>query len=182
MAQYVVGMQTERTEKYYFIREKESMDIVLLPSRYLMHKKRSNRSPKTIRRSAYALSFYLNYMSEEELHLSDVYQMKYTEQHEHFIDFLAWLRAGGHSREEYSKEPSNETCNAYLKEVFRFYTFVEQETEEAQSLKVLSDTQMIVRNSVGVRKVLNRKSFRGYLPEKGNQGKTIEQDVTKHFI
>lgn len=177
MAQYVVGMQTERTEKYYFIREKESMDIVLLPSRYLMHKKRSNRSPKTIRRSAYALSFYLNYMSEEELHLSDVYQMKYTEQHEHFIDFLAWLRAGGHSREEYSKEPSNETCNAYLKEVFRFYTFVEQETEEAQSLKVLSDTQMIVRNSVGVRKVLNRKSFRGYLPEKGNQGKTIEQDM-----
>ena len=177
MAQYVVGVQTERKEKYYFIREKESMDIVLLPSRYLMHKKWSNRSPKTIRRSAFALSYYLNYMDEEELHLADVYQMKYSKQHEHFIDFLAWLRAGEHSREEYSELPNNETCNAYLKEVFRFYNFVEQETEQAQGLKVLSDTQMIVRNSVGVRRVLNRKSFRGYLPEKGHQGKTIEQDL-----
>jgi len=45
MAQYVVGMQTEKKEKFYFIREKESMDIVLLPSKYLMHKKRSKISP-----------------------------------------------------------------------------------------------------------------------------------------
>ena len=35
---------------------------------------------------------------------------------------------------------------------------------------------MIVRNSIGLRRVLNRKSFRGYLKEKGHQGKTIEQD------
>lgn len=40
MAQYVVDMQMEKQEKFYFIREKESMDIVLLPSKYLMHKKR----------------------------------------------------------------------------------------------------------------------------------------------
>ena len=31
MAQYVVDMQTEKQEKFYFIREKESMDIVFLP-------------------------------------------------------------------------------------------------------------------------------------------------------
>ena len=37
MTQYVVDMQTEKQEKFYFIREKESMDIVLLPSKYLMH-------------------------------------------------------------------------------------------------------------------------------------------------
>lgn len=50
MAQYVVDMQMEKQEKFYFIREKESMDIVLLPSKYLMHKKRSRISPNTIRR------------------------------------------------------------------------------------------------------------------------------------
>ena len=176
MAQYVVDMQTEKQEKFYFIREKESMDIVLLPSKYLMHKKRSKISPNTIRRSAFALSYYLNYMDENQLHLDDIYKMKYAEQHEHFTDFLIWLKAGEHSREEYSKLPNNETCNAYLKEVFRFYTFMERENGQSESLKVLSDAQMIVRNSVGVRRVLNRKSFHGYLKEKGHQGKTIEQD------
>ena len=176
MAQFVVDMQMEKQEKFYFIREKESMDIVLLPSKYLMHKKRSRISPNTIRRSAFALSYYLNYMDENQLHLDDVYQMKYAEQHEHFTDFLIWLKAGEHSREEYSKLPNNETCNAYLKEVFRFYTFMERENGQSESLKVLSDAQTIVRNSVGVRRVLNRKSFHGYLKEKGHQGKTIEQD------
>lgn len=76
MAQYVVDMQTEKQEKFYFIREKESMDIVLLPSKYLMHKKRSKISPNTIRRSAFALSYYLNYMDENQLHLDDIYKME----------------------------------------------------------------------------------------------------------
>ena len=175
MAQYVVDMQAEKQEKYYFIREKESMDIVLLPSRYLMHKKRSGVSPNTNRRSAFALVYYFNYLEECSLHLEDVYQMKYAKQHEHFTDYLIWLKSGLHSREDYSKLPNNETCNAYLKEVFRFYNFIEKEDEQ-QNLKVLSDAQYIVHNSIGIRRVLNRKSFHGYLPEKGNQGKTIEQD------
>ena len=67
-------------------------------------------------------------------------------------------------------------ANTYLKEVFQFYRFLEQEySQEAQSLKVLSDQQIVVRNSVGVRRILNRKGFHGYLQEKGHQGKTIEQ-------
>lgn len=53
---------------------------------------------------------------------------------------------------------------------------MEQESKRSESLKVLSDAQMIVRNSIGIKRVLNRKSFRGYLKEKGHQGKTIEQD------
>lgn len=176
MAQYVVGVQKERNKKYFFIRDAESMDIVLLPSKYLMHKMRSKISPNTIKRSAFAISYYLNYMEECQLHLEDVYQMKYAKQHEHFTDFLIWLRSGVHSREAYTKVPNNETCNAYLKEVFRFYNFLERENNYTQGLKVLSDAQMIVRNSIGIRRVINRKSFHGYLPEKGHQGRTIEQD------
>lgn len=176
MAQYRVDMLTERYKKYYFIREQESGDIVFLPSKYLMHKMRSNKSPNTIKRSAYAISYYLNYVSTLQIELDDVWDMKYQNQQEHFIDFLIWVKAGAHSREAYTKEPSNETCNAYLKEVFRFYTFIEEQGESQKHLKVLSNTQLIVRNSVGVRRVLNRKSFRGYLKETGHIGKTIEQD------
>ena len=48
MARYIVDSQIDNHEKYYFIREQESQDIVLLPSKYLMHKKRSKLSPNTI--------------------------------------------------------------------------------------------------------------------------------------
>ena len=77
--------------------------IHLLPSKYLMHKKRSKISPNTIQRSAFALSYYLNFLDEKQLCLDDIYQMKYIEQHEHFTDFLIWLKAGMHSREDYLK-------------------------------------------------------------------------------
>ena len=119
MAKYIVEMQMDKQEKFYFIRENESGDIVYLPSKYLMHKKRSKISPNTIQRSAFALSYYLNFLDEKQLCLDDIYQMKYIEQHEHFTDFLIWLKAGMHSREDYLKLPNNETCNAYLKEVFK---------------------------------------------------------------
>lgn len=80
MAKYTVEMQMDKQEKFYFIRENKSGDIVYLPSKYLMHKKRSKISPNTIRRSAFALSYYLNFMDEKQLCLDDVYQMKYIEQ------------------------------------------------------------------------------------------------------
>ena len=38
MARYIVDSQIDNHEKYYFIREQESQDIVLLPSKYLMQK------------------------------------------------------------------------------------------------------------------------------------------------
>mgnify|MGYP000645261313 CR=1 FL=1 len=68
MARYIVDFQIDNHEKYYFIREQESQDIVLLPSKYLMHKKRSKLSPNTIRRSAGAISYYLNYIDETGIH------------------------------------------------------------------------------------------------------------------
>lgn len=40
MEHFIVDMQTEKSKKYYFIREEVSQEIVLLPSQYLMHKMR----------------------------------------------------------------------------------------------------------------------------------------------
>ena len=97
MARYIVDSQIDNHEKYYFIREQESQDIVLLPSKYLMHKKRSKLSPNTIRRSAGAISYYLNYIDETGIQLDDVWEMPYNKQQEHFTDYLIWLQAGLHS-------------------------------------------------------------------------------------
>lgn len=176
MARYIVATQTENHEKYYFIREQESRDIVLWPSKYLMHKKRSNLSPNTIKRSAGAITYYLNFLDDQNVEMEGVWEMKYDEQQKHFIDFLIWLQAGEHSGEQYKKKPCNETCNAYLKEVFQFYRFVGQRSDIPKQLKVLSDMKIIVNNSVGVKRTLYRNTFHGYLQEKGRIGKTIEQD------
>ena len=176
MARYIVDSQIDNHEKYYFIREQESQDIVLLPSKYLMHKKRSKLSPNTIRRSAGAISYYLNYIDETGIQLDDVWEMPYDKQQEHFTDYLIWLQAGLHSGDSYKKKPYNETCNAYLKEEFRFYRFSGQQDESTKQLKVLSDMRIIVHNSVGVKRTLYRNTFHGYLQEKGHIGKTIEQD------
>lgn len=176
MAKYIVDLQTENHEKYYFIRERESQDIVLLPSKYLMHQKRSRLSPNTIRRSAGAISYYLNYLDEIGINLEDVWEMKYDKQQEHFTDYLIWLQAGLHSGDNNKQKPCNETCNAYLKEVFRFYRYAGQQGETIKQLKVLSDMRIIMNNSVGVKRTLYRNTFHGYLQEKGHIGKTIEQD------
>ena len=95
MARYIVDSQIDNHEKYYFIREQESQDIVLLPSKYLMHKKRSKLSPNTIRRSAGAISYYLNYIDETGIQLDDVWSSLYVlfpvDIHEMYSDIMFFL-------------------------------------------------------------------------------------------
>ncbi|MFR4147238.1 MAG: hypothetical protein ACLT1J_13600 [Mediterraneibacter gnavus] len=100
------------------------------------------------------------------------------EQHEHFTQiFLIWLQAGEHSQEDYSKLPNNETCNVYLKEVFRFYTFMEQENKQSESLKVLSDTRDGCKKFDRSQKGAGPKELSRVSKEKEDiKEKTIEQD------
>ena len=51
MKRYKVEMQREGSVKYFFIRDMETLEIVLLPSKYLMHQVRANRSPNTMAES-----------------------------------------------------------------------------------------------------------------------------------
>ena len=112
MKRYKVEMQREGSVKYFFIRDMETLEIVLLPSKYLMHQVRANRSPNTIRRNAFALAYYWEYLLEEE----HVYGMDYETQYDFFAEYLKWLKAGKHT-DNLDKEPQNKTCNAYLKKV-----------------------------------------------------------------
>lgn len=176
---YKVEMIKETAEKYFYIRNPESMEIAELPTRYLMHKIRCRRSPNTVKRSAFAICYYLGYMEEKEMGVTDVYRLSYEEQTEHFVNFLYWLKSGSHISHEQKKEnkyPNNGTCNAYLKDVFRFYLFIEAEYEQYGTLRALSYNQIVAVNEVGVKRVLRNHSFKGYLKEEESRGRTAKQN------
>ena len=68
MRRYELETEREGSAVYFFIRDIETLDIVLLPTKYLMHKIRSKCSPNTIRRSALSILYYLEYIQ----HLDEV--------------------------------------------------------------------------------------------------------------
>lgn len=175
MRRYEMETEREGSAVYFFIRDIETLDIVLLPTKYLMHKIRSKCSPNTIRRSALSILYYLEYIHEKEQELIDIYQMPYVEQTEHFVKFLYWLKAGKHTQDENHRSPNNGTCNAYLKDVFRFYLFMEEDDQSLGHLRVLSYSQITVANAAGVKRTLRSKSFRGYLKAEERNVRAAEQ-------
>lgn len=160
----------------YHVTPIETLDIVLLPTKYLMHKIRSKCSPNTVRRSALAILYYLEYIHEKKKELTDVYQMPYVEQTNHFVEFLYWLKAGKHTRDKNHRSPNNGTCNAYLRDVFRFYLFIEEEYQQFGELKVLSYNYFVAVDAVGVKKSIRSKSFKGYLKEEEHKARAAKKD------
>ena len=138
MRRYSVENISEGAVTYFFIRDLETMEIALLPSKYLKHKTKANCSPNTVRRSAFAICYYLEYIKEIPMEITQVYELDFEKQSELFVDFLYWLKAGNHRAGDNLKPIHNGTCNAYLEDVFRFYLFIESEYERLGSLKVLS--------------------------------------------
>lgn len=168
MRRYELETEREGSTVYFFIRDVETLDIVLLPTKYLMHKIRRKCSPNTVRRSALAILYYLEYIHEKKKELTDVYQMPYVEQTNHFVEFLYWLKAGKHTRDKNHRSPNNGTCNAYLRDVFRFYLFIEEEYQQFGELKVLSYNYFVAVDAVGVKKSIRSKSF-NHIHHKGGQ-------------
>ena len=176
LKRYSVETVTEAAVRYFYIQDCETMEMELLPSRYLVQKVKSNRSPNTVKRAAFALCYYLEYLSEKQMEFSQVCQLAYDEQHEHFVRFLYWIKTGRHKTENDIKNPRNGTCNAYLKDVFRFYLFMEAEDPQFGSLRVLSYGQITVANAVGVKRVMRAKSFNGYLKAEERNVRAAEQN------
>ena len=164
MARYAVEHIWEGKQEYFLIRDHQSWQMVLLPSKYLTHLIRANRSPNTVSRRAKSIRFYLEYLDEKEMELSQVAELEFQEQYEHYVGFLHWLKAGNHLHEKTEKLPSNKTCNAYLKDVFRFFCFLELETD-MERLKVLYYDSFTTHDSIGVKRKLRFRSFNGYLKE-----------------
>ena len=72
MARYAVEHIWEGKQEYFLIRDHQSWQMVLLPSKYLTHLIRANRSPNTVGRRAKSIRFYLEYLDEKEMELSQV--------------------------------------------------------------------------------------------------------------
>ena len=77
LKRYTVETAPEGTIKYFYIMDCETLEIALLPSKYLKHKVKSNLSPNTVKRYAFSLCCYLEYLSERELEYSQVCDMGY---------------------------------------------------------------------------------------------------------
>ena len=94
MKRYKVEMQREGSVKYFiYTGYGNHWKFVLLPSKYLMHQVRANRSPNTIRRNAFALAYYWEYLLEEEHEAEDVYGMDYETQYDFFAEYLKWTES-----------------------------------------------------------------------------------------
>lgn len=66
----------------------ETLNILMLTSKYLMSKARVRRPPNTVWRPAFATLYYMEYLTEENMLITDVYKTPYNEQTEHFVNFL----------------------------------------------------------------------------------------------
>ena len=85
MARYAVEHIWEGKQEYFLIRDHQSWQMVLLPSKYLTHLIRANRSPNTVGRRAKSIRFYLEYLDEKEMELSQVAELEFQEQYEHCL-------------------------------------------------------------------------------------------------
>ena len=103
-----------------------------------------------------------------------MYGLDYEAQYDYFLGFLNWLKHGNH-KEKTEKCPNNGTCNAYLKDVFRFYLFLELTDSRFGQLSVLSSSQITMPNAVGVKKTLRFKAFKGYLKEEERKVRAAEK-------
>lgn len=176
MNPYTVERVQDGSTTYFFIRCMEDMSIMPLPTKYLTHMTRANKSPNTIKRIAFSISYYMSYLEEKDVLLGDVLDLPYSEQHTHFTDFLHWIKNGNHNGEKERKAPRNNTCNTYLRDVFGWFNFLELEYEQFQDLKVLSSKVVSFSNNVGVRFSVTCRTFKGYLTQEEHIGRTIVKD------
>mgnify|MGYP002246985035 FL=1 len=94
MRAYEVEMIRDGKVKYFFIRNRETMEIELLPTRFLTHKTRAQESPNTVGSLARSICYYMNFCDGRQMGFTDVCQMDYEAQFNHFTDFLQWTESG----------------------------------------------------------------------------------------
>ena len=99
MKRYSVETVTEAAVRYFYIQDCETMEMELLPSRYLVHKVKSNRSPNTVKRAAFALCYYLEYLSEKQMEFSQVLWRSEAMVRMKVSSLKSWRSTGGRSRQ-----------------------------------------------------------------------------------
>ena len=154
-------------------------EMAILPSKYLKHLDQINASPNTVKSTAFALSYYYNFLQEQTIGLDEVTLLSYSEQNKHFIDFLYWVKDGKHT--EHNTQTSNKTCNMYLGAVFRYYQFLALE-DVLPMLKVLRVKKVSYFDSMGVNHQNAVNSFKGFLREEEPNLEEITSEEIQELI
>lgn len=160
MSRYKVIVDKTKTK---FIIRSENGYAPRIVNRFLKQKNLENRSPNTIKSIAFSLAYYCTYLEQQETTIKQVLEMNYTDQQEHFFDFLNWCSNGEHT--DKPGRTSNRTSNLYLKKVLEFYQYLSLEMETHPDLKVLKNVSVRYVTQTGVRMSRQVASYRGYLPE-----------------
>lgn len=178
MSIYVEKKIENRSLTFSIINENEVFEI---ETEYLHYRKKTNASPNSIERSAYSLCYYLRFLELKGLDIEGVLSFKYKEQHEHFCEFLDFVKAGNHIEGRRAVR-KNVTCNMYLGDVLRFYQYLYLQYENYGELKVLRDRSMTIHNNMGASKKVIGKTFKGYLKRDMAQGNSISEDNLQRII
>ena len=171
---YKVAKVADGRKEYYYIYDSVTGQISDLATRYLKYRMDLHVSPNTVRRNAYSIVLYINYLDFRELSIVDVCNMSYEKQSIHFVSFLDYIKSGIHSRR--NGTPINSTCNTYLRDVFGWFGFLSKYSERFPELKVLIDRVVNYRNGIGVRFSKDVKTFKGYYKEDVSTGRNIGKD------
>lgn len=174
MSRYLVESQLNKGKEIFWIVNADTLILEPLPSKYLKHKSNEHLSPNTVKTIAYAISYYLMYLDEENLTVSEMFDMPYSVQFEHFSDYLEWLKSGRHC--DRAQLPNNNTCNTYLAIVFRYLQFLQLDQSGDGELKVLTEKEASYVNDVGVRFKRMVMHFNGYLPANEHRAREIAGD------
>lgn len=174
MSRYIVESQVNKGKEVFWITNADTLILEPLSSKYLKHKSNEHLSPNTVKAIAYAISYYLMYLDEENLTVSEMFDMPYSVQFEHFSDYLEWLKSGRHC--DRAQLPNNNTCNTYLAIVFRYLQFLQLDQSGDGELKVLTEKEASYVNDVGVRFKRMVMHFNGYLPANEHRAREIAGD------
>ncbi len=180
LAKYIVDVISNGTIEYIIIRDTTNNSIPELPSKYLKYKKNLGRKKKTLKSTALKLTWYLNYLDNNNLSITKVLELPASEQQEHFASYLHYVKSGRHTST--GKCPDNNSANEYLRSIFDYYEFFILECDNGQSLKILRDTAFTYTTPIGLRFTRAAKTFRGYLPKEEHHGKCITEADVKRLI
>lgn len=174
MRRYEVRAVLQGNQKFFCIYDSETFDIALLPTKYLKYKVTTGLSPKTVQHIARALCYYMNYLTEQDMELEQIAELPYEEQNSHFIHFLYWVKEGNHLLKKRKDVTGNGTCNAYLKDVFGFFAYLDS-CGYTRSLRIFSYDQITIANAYGVKRTIRARSFKGYMKPKERNVRAAEE-------
>ena len=86
--------------------------------------RKQNKSPNTLKRYAWSITYFYNYLISIGVDFDGIGNMNFFEQVDLLRGFLHWLKAGKHKTHKHEGIIKNKTCNDILKDVLHFYSYL----------------------------------------------------------